>query len=241
MMNNPGGSAFMPCIKVLRKVLHGIPAAILAVSVLIVTDCVAQHSQRVPGPSSNPVECSQRESRPCCSVELSCSDKPIFLGYPAGVCFRATCSGIWGLRHARLDQKSLCPKTFTYRHYRFRGDWQLEDQGTIQSDTSPRRELFLVLPGDLVEFKLPRPDRNVGIEVANMGYVKKGSVAELRQWLAKRTYMEYSGLVEVQRERFKQRQRQHRSMPRYHFGSQYAPVLSEIRSIGRAVLWPFLP
>jgi hypothetical protein len=50
--------------------------------------------------------------------------------------------------------------------------------------------LFLVLPDDLIELKLRDPDANAAIEVINLGYIKKGSVEELKKWLAYNIYLE---------------------------------------------------
>ena len=83
----------------------------------------------------------------------------MILGYPQGVCFRATCPGIWGLIHTRVDQASFRRRFFTYRHYSFKGTWDLKDQGVIEAGAVPVRELFLVLPEDVIEFKLS--DRTV--------------------------------------------------------------------------------
>jgi hypothetical protein len=136
--------------------------------------------------------CGDRQSRsgPTCSIELTCTDQPIQLGYSDGVCFRATCPGIWGLIHKRADQASFRSRVFTYRHYTFRGAWELKDQGAIESIVTPMRELFLVMPEDLIELKLRDPDPNAAIEVVNLGYVKKGNLEELQKWLAYQIYLE---------------------------------------------------
>jgi hypothetical protein len=47
-----------------------------------------------------------------------------------------------------------------------------------------------VLPDDVIEFKLVEPDPYAQVEVRDLGYVKKGSVDELRDWLAYRFYIE---------------------------------------------------
>ena len=127
---------------------------------------------------------------PSCGIELTCTDKPIQLGYSDGVCFRATCPGIWALVHKRADQASFRNRYFTYRHYSFKGTWELKDQGAIESVSASFRELFLVLPEDLIEFKLRDPDLNAAIEVTNLGYIKKGNVEELKKWLAYNVYLE---------------------------------------------------
>jgi hypothetical protein len=142
-----------------------------------------------------PPECtSQGSAQPECSLELTCTDKPTLLGHPQGVCFRATCPGIWGLIHTRADQASFRKRFFTYRHYAFRGYWDLKDQGVIEAGPAPVRELFLVLPEDLIEFKLTDPDCYARIEIRKLGYIKTGNVCELQEWLAYNSYMEKAGL-----------------------------------------------
>lgn len=157
-------------------------AALVAVAGEPLKKCVIQN------PSAG---CGDRSrSGPSCSIELTCTDKPVQLGYSDGVCFRATCPGIWGLIHKRSDQASFRSRVFTYRHYAFRGTWDLKDQGAIESIVTPCRELFLVMPEDLIELKLRDPDPNAAIEVVNLGYVKKGSLEELQKWLAYQIYLE---------------------------------------------------
>jgi hypothetical protein len=114
----------------------------------------------------------------------------VVLGYSQGVCFRASCAGVRALLHSRLDQASFRRRLFSYRHYQFRGYWDLKDQGTLEAGSATVRELFLVLPGDLIELKLTSPDSGARIEVQNLGYLKKGSLAELQQWLAYQSYGE---------------------------------------------------
>ena len=48
----------------------------------------------------------------------------------------------------------------------------------------------MVLPEDLIEFKLLETDCFTRIDVKNIGYVKKGSICELQEWLAYQSYME---------------------------------------------------
>ncbi len=60
----------------------------------------------------------------------------------------------------------------------------------IESVHIPSRELFMVLPEDLIEFKLLEPDCFARIDVKNIGFVKKGSICELQEWLAYNSYME---------------------------------------------------
>jgi len=132
----------------------------------------------------------QRSSGPACGLELTCTDKPVLLGYPQGVCFRATCPGIWGLIHTRADQASFRRRLFNYRHYSFKGYWDLKDQGVIEAGPAPIRELFLVLPDDLIELKLTDPDCYAEVQIRSLGYIKTGNVRELQQWLAYNSYME---------------------------------------------------
>ena len=92
--------------------------------------------------------------------------------------------------HKRADQASFRRRYFTYRHYAFNGTWDLKNQGAIESGPTAFRELFLVLPDDLIEFKLRDPDCNAAIEITNLGYIKKGTVDELKKWLAYNVYLE---------------------------------------------------
>lgn len=146
--------------------------------------------QCVTQPSGTSGVDRQRSSSPECGLELTCTDKSVLLGYPKGVCFRATCPGIWGLIHTRADQASFRRRLFTYRHYSFKGYWDLKDQGVIEAGAAPVRELFLVLPDDLIELKLTDPDCYAKVEIRNLGYIKTGNVRELREWLAYNSYME---------------------------------------------------
>lgn len=132
----------------------------------------------------------QRSSSPECGLEITCTDKSVLLGYPKGVCFRATCPGIWGLIHSRADQASFRRRLFSYRHYSFKGYWDLKDQGVIEAGAAPIRELFLVLPDDLIELKLTDPDCYAKVEIRNLGYIKTGNVRGLQEWLAYNSYME---------------------------------------------------
>lgn len=140
----------------------------------------------LPGP------CTSRQTLPApeCGIELTCAGQPVRLGYSGGVCFRATCPGVWGIMHERIDQASFRRRLFTYRHYSFKGYWELKDQGVIESGPMQQRALFLVLPDDLIEFKLLEPDPCAKIDVSELGYLKKGSVSELQRWLAYRVYMD---------------------------------------------------
>jgi hypothetical protein len=92
--------------------------------------------------------------------------------------------------HRSADQTSFRRRYFTYRHYAFKGIWELKGQGAVESGPGAFRELFLVLPEDLIEFKLRDPDCNAAIEVTNLGYIKKGTIEELKKWLAYNTYLE---------------------------------------------------
>jgi hypothetical protein len=124
------------------------------------------------------------------SIEITCTDKPVQLGFSGGVIFRATCPGIWAITHQRIDESSFRRRFFSYRHYTFKGYWEIKDQGMIESIQNPTRELFMVLPEDLIEFKLLEPDCFTRIDVKNIGFVKKGSICELQEWLAYNSYME---------------------------------------------------
>jgi hypothetical protein len=127
---------------------------------------------------------------PTCGIEITCTDKPVQLGYSEGVCFRATCPGVWALTHKRVDQVSFRRRFITYRHYSFQGTWEVKDQGVIETGLVQLRELFLVLPDDLIELKLRDPDCNTAVEVRNVGYIKKGTIDELKHWLAYNVYLE---------------------------------------------------
>jgi len=83
---------------------------------------------------------------------------------------------------------------FGYRHYSFTGSWNLKDQGVIEAGAAPVRELFLVLPEDLIEFKLSDSDCYAKVEIKKLGYIKTGTVKELLEWLAFNSYMEKAGL-----------------------------------------------
>ncbi|MEI6134891.1 MAG: hypothetical protein WCP72_07940 [Desulfomonile sp.] len=124
------------------------------------------------------------------SIEITCTDKPVQLGFSGGVVFSATCPGIWAITHQRIDESSFRRRFFSYRHYTFKGYWEIKDQGMIESIHNPSRELFMVLPEDLIEFKLLEPDCFARIDVKNIGFVKKGSICELQEWLAYNSYME---------------------------------------------------
>lgn len=135
-------------------------------------------------------EKQSRRPRPVCGLELTCAGLPAQLAYSQGICFRAHCPGVWGLLHERLDQTSFRRRLIRYRHYAFRGTWELKDEGVIESSTSRQRALFLVLPGDLLEFSLLEPDPCARVVLQELGYVKKGTVTDLQNWLAYRIYQE---------------------------------------------------
>jgi hypothetical protein len=192
-------------------------------------ECAVPGQERTCGtqPASAPLSCG---------MEVTCTDKPVVLGYSQGVCFRATCPGVWALLHTRSDQASFRRRFFSYRHYQFRGDWELKDQGTIEAGPTTVRELFLVLQEDLIELTLADPDPCARIEVKNLGYIKKGSVAELQQWLASQTYMEN---FESKRRQRSESPYQAATDPRSHAhwcGPQ--GILSGIFSLGRSLGLP---
>lgn len=173
--------------------------------------------------------------RPQCGIELTCTDTPVQLGFSDGVCFRATCSGVWALVHKRADQASFRRRIFTYRHYTFKGYWELKDQGVIESGLVPIRELFLVLPDDLIEFRLRDPDKYARVQVKNLGYVKKGNIAGLKQWLAYQSYMQGPDLQATRANRARNRS------PRVPACAPPGPqqsghgIFSRILSMGRSV------
>ncbi|MGC8602977.1 MAG: hypothetical protein ACP5VS_04730 [Desulfomonilaceae bacterium] len=137
------------------------------------------------------IDASAGESIPFAdSIEITCIDEPVQLGFSGGVIFRASCPGIWAMRHQRIDENSFRRRFFSYRHFTFRGYWEVKDQGVIEALPSSTRELFMVLPGDLIEFKLLEPDCYCKIDVTNIGYIKKAGLCELQEWLAYNTYMQ---------------------------------------------------
>jgi len=177
------------------------PLILMALLAAILSSGIVRTAQAGPAlqkcaiePLQAPGAQGQTSPQPECGLELTCTDKSVLLGHSQGVCFRATCPGIWGLIHKRADQASFRRRFFTYRHYAFKGYWELKDQGVIEAGAVPIRELFLVLPEDLIEFKLTDPDCNTKIEIRKLGYIKTGSLCELQQWLAYNSYMEKAGL-----------------------------------------------
>jgi len=69
----------------------------------------------------------------------------------------------------------------------------LKDQGVIEAGAVPLRELFLVLPEDLIEFNLTDPDCHAKVEIRKLGYIKTGNLVELQEWLAYYRYLEKAG------------------------------------------------
>ncbi len=148
-------------------------------------------------------QCStgRTDSQPRCGIELTCTDKPVLLGYSDGVCFRASCPGIWAVLHKRADQASFRKRIWTYRHYTFKGYWELKDQGAVQSGPVELREMFLVLPDDLIEFRLKDCDKYARVELRNLGYVKRGDLCELKKWLAEQSYQDGPALIRAAKDR----------------------------------------
>jgi len=136
--------------------------------------------------------CASRQAppEPECGIELTCAGRPVRLGQSGTACFRASCPGVWGILHERIDQASFRRRIFTYRHFAFKGYWELKDQGLLESGPVLQRALFLVMPDDLIEFRLLDPDPCAKIDVSELGYIKKGSDEELQRWLAYRVYMD---------------------------------------------------
>lgn len=169
-----------------------IMVTVASVLLMISAGVAGEPLQKCAIPGDGPQCGRQRDSNrgPSCAIELTCTDKPVQLGYSDGACFRATCPGIWAIVHKRADQASFRRRYFTYRHYEFKGIWILKNQGAVESGPTQFRELFLVLPEDLIEFKLRDPDANAAIEITSLGYIKKGSVEELKKWLAYNIYLE---------------------------------------------------
>lgn len=156
---------------------------------------IPPHSQRCDSVQQNP--------KPQCGVELTCTDKPVQLGYSDGVCFRATCPGIWAVLHRRVDQSSFRRRIWTYSHYTFTGYWSLKDQGAIQSSPVQLREVFLVMPDDLIEFRLRDCDQYARVELRNLGYIKRGDLCELKKWLAEQSYQLGPALIQADRDRIR--------------------------------------
>ncbi|MEJ2719428.1 MAG: hypothetical protein P8182_20245, partial [Deltaproteobacteria bacterium] len=117
-----------------------------------------------PQPQCLPGPRGLSDPSPRCGIEITCTDKPVQLGYSDGVRFRATCPGVWAVLHKRVDQASFRRRIWTYRHFAFKGYWELKDRGAIESGPVPIREVFLVMPDDLIEFRLRDPDPYARVE-----------------------------------------------------------------------------
>lgn len=187
------------------------------------------------------------DPKPECGIEITCTDQPVQIGYSDGVCFRATCPGIWALTHKRVDQASFRRRIWTYRHFAFKGYWELKDQGAIQSGPVELREMFLVLPDDLIELRLRDPDKFARVEIRNLGYVKRGDICELQKWLAQESYMEGPALIQAARNRANQENGQNANMPAWARsgmwlsnlgGGALSDFLSRCRSLGFPVPAP---
>uniref|UniRef100_A0A7C4EWS7 Uncharacterized protein n=1 Tax=Desulfomonile tiedjei TaxID=2358 RepID=A0A7C4EWS7_9BACT len=129
-------------------------------------------------------------SKPECALDITCLDQPVRLGNRAGVCLRADCAGVVAVLHQRSDEASFRRRFFSYRHFAFEGQFVLKDRGVLESGPVRARELFFVLPGDVIEFKIDGEDCLAKIDIQSLGYVKKGSLCELQRWLAEKTFME---------------------------------------------------
>lgn len=190
---------------------------------------------RANGPE--PPSCRQASdgpSVPTCSIELTCTDKPVQLGYSDGVCFRAACPGVWALMHKRVDQASFRRRYLSYRHYAFTGIWELKGRGNVESGPAAFRELFLVLPDDLIEFKLKDPDPNAIIEITNRGYIKRGSVEEMKKWLAYNMYLERPVFQSPESDGGSARAESGLPYPRALYGMTQG-LLSQVYSLGRCL------
>ena len=221
------------------------PLAVLIASLVVIGLAAAGQAeppfQNCAIPSRETARNTERATTcPECATELTCTDRPVLLGHSGGICFRATCPGVWALLHTRLDQASFDRRLFSYRHFQFREGWELKDQGTIEAGPAPVRELFLVLAGDLIELKLVEPEPKTRIEVRNLGYVKKGSVAELQQWLAYHAYWENSESQRRQRQQASGQAKADQAEPSTDCGSP-EQLLSRIMAVGRSLGFPFLP
>ncbi len=138
--------------------------------------------------------CRQRpessRAAPECALDITCLDQPVRLGNRAGACLRADCPGVVAVLHQRSDEASFRRRFFSYRHFAFEGQYVLKDRGVLESGPVRARELFFVLPGDVIEFKIDGEDCLAKIDVQSLGYLKKGSLCELQHWLAEKTFME---------------------------------------------------
>ena len=170
----------------------------------------AQFSQAgtLAGPGSS-CKTAPDNRRPECALEISCLDEPVQLGYTGGACLRASCPGIVAILHRRADEASFRRRFFTYRHFSFNGSWEQKDQGMIEASQVRLRELFLVLPGDVIEFRMADSDCNTRIDLRNLGYIKKGDMCELQRWFAYNRFMEMSNISERDRTQSAQNTPQH--------------------------------
>jgi hypothetical protein len=75
--------------------------------------------------------------------------------------------------------------------------------------------MFLVLPGDLIEFRLQDCDQYARVELRNLGYVKRGDLCEMKKWLAHQSYMDGPALIQAARDRAKKEEEQTTTAPRY--------------------------
>lgn len=220
-----------------RRIIPAILAALSLLGVVWTAQAGPPLQQCTIQPSAMPAAERQRSSRPECGLELTCTDKPVLLGYPQGVCFRATCPGIWGVIHRRADQSSFRRRFISYRHFTFRGYWELKDRGTLAAGPVPLRELFLVLPDDLIEFKLTDPDCHARVEIRKLGYIKTGSLCELQKWLAYHSYLEKAGL-NAERTAADGGVRSNRSTGPGCLDPVYASTIGRVFSLGRAIGLP---
>jgi hypothetical protein len=217
---------------------------LILASALMLIFCACEVLAQSPHPKARgalpapPCGVSRSAPQPECAIELTCTDKPIQLGYSNGVCFRATCPGIWALLHERADQASFRRRLFTYRHYHFVGYWELKDQGLLESGPIQLRELFLVLPDDLIEFRLAEPDCHARIELRNLGYIKRGTIHELKQWLAHNTFMEMPNLQRLQQRRAASPNRCDDQLSNRWIRWCQGALLPNVFSLGRALLPP---
>lgn len=213
-----------------------VPLMVLAVSAAFAGEGLV----RCSAGGSVPPSCRNTNdgpSVPTCGIELTCTDKPVQLGYSDGVCFRATCPGVWALMHKRVDQTSFRRRYFSYRHYAFTGVWELKGRGNVESGPAAYRELFLVLPDDLIEFKLKDPDPNATIEITNLGYIKRGSVEDIKKWLAYNIYLEKPIFQSTDSEGTSSRSESGLPYPRVLYGMTNS-LLSHVYSLGRCLGLP---
>lgn len=138
----------------------------------------------------SPRSSGSTQAMPECALDITCMDQAVRLGNLSGVCLRADCPGVFAVLHQRTDEVSFRRRFLSYRHFAFEGRYVLKDQGTMESGPVRSRELFFVLPGDVIEFRIDGSDCLAKIDLRNLGYVKKGPLCELQHWLAEKTFME---------------------------------------------------